>query len=117
MVEKRLEQLRKAGKTYRSLNKEYFAERNRAYNLRQKMAVHTLLGGICVECGFSDSRALQIDHVNGGGVREKKGRHGSVYYQDVLASIAKGEIKYQLLCANCNWIKRFNKNETSNKYL
>jgi hypothetical protein len=57
------------------------------------------LGGRC-SCGFSDFRALHIDHVDGvRGVRLSP----SVLYRDVLSD-ATG--KYQLLCANCNEIKR-----------
>src|SRR5690606_22318669 len=35
-------------------------------------AMIELLGGKCVKCGFSDIRALQIDHVNGGGTIERR---------------------------------------------
>lgn len=68
------------------------------------------LGGICVRCGFSDRRALQIDHVNGDGAKERKiGMINSTsIYKKVLAD---KENKYQLLCANCNWIKRVENNE------
>lgn len=65
------------------------------------------LGGKCVRCGFDDSRALQIDHINGGGTKER--RNGDVkgnFHKHVLQSFLKNENKYQLLCANCNWIKR-----------
>jgi hypothetical protein len=55
---------------------------------------------------FSDPRALQIDHVNGGGYAEFYGKHDrnwNRFYRDVLAD---QDGKYQVLCANCNWIKR-----------
>lgn len=72
------------------------------------------LGGKCVECGFSDYRALQVDHIEGGGHHENKnGRNQAVY-----SKIAKGETDgYQLLCANCNWIKRAENNEIGRYYL
>ena len=66
------------------------------------------LGGKCVHCGFDDWRALQIDHVNGGGCREEKqiGGHG------IIRKVLRGETEgYQLLCANCNWIKFYEKKE------
>lgn len=69
------------------------------------------LGGKCVKCGFSDARALQIDHVSGGGVKEiihVLNRNKSKYYKQVYEDTAG---KYQLLCANCNWIKRHENNE------
>lgn len=69
------------------------------------------LGGRCCKCGFDDARALQIDHVHGGGSKERRliGRgNGATFYKKVLADT---ENKYQLLCANCNWIKRYENKE------
>jgi len=68
------------------------------------------LGGKCVRCGFSDVRALQVDHVHGGGCMElmELGHGRSRFYKEVLAD---SEGRYQLLCANCNWIKRAENNE------
>lgn len=67
-----------------------------------------IMGGKCVRCGFSDARALQIDHINGGGYQETK----SGSSRGPTVRILKGETAdYQLLCANCNWIKRFENNE------
>ena len=71
------------------------------------------LGGRCVRCGFDDRRALQIDHVRGSGRKDyayNSGRWGGgmSYYYRVL----KDETgKYQLLCANCNQIKRLEEKE------
>ena len=65
-------------------------------------------GGQCSRCGFSDIRALQIDHVNGGGCQEIKRHTLSGYYKKVMDN-KNG--KYQLLCANCNWIKRYENGE------
>lgn len=75
----------------------------------QRLREHALsfLGGECVRCGFTDPRALQIDHVNGGGTREHRTIGNSAVYRKVLA----GEPGYQLLCANCNWIKRAENDE------
>ena len=75
----------------------------RLKELKIEAMVH-LGGALCARCGFSDLRALQIDHVNGGGKAErKKNRNYPSYYR----SVAKSEIgKYQVLCANCNWSKR-----------
>jgi hypothetical protein len=80
-----------------------------AYRGRIKKAIHALLGGKCSRCGFDDERALQIDHINGGGAKDVA-QKGS-YQRRVLQSIMDGEKKFQLLCANCNWIKRFEKKE------
>lgn len=59
----------------------------------------------CVRCGFTDIRALQIDHVNGGGSKERKQAKKGIY-KHILDKIKNGSKEYQVLCANCNWIKR-----------
>lgn len=77
-------------------------------------ALHKL-GSECVECGFSDIRALQIDHVNGGGNQDfKSSKSGN---RKVYAKIVDGDTDgYQVLCANCNWIKRAVMNENGHYY-
>lgn len=67
-----------------------------------------LLGNSCVVCGCNDRRALQFDHINGGGKKEFKrfGCSGNAHeYYSKHPEQAK--MKLQVLCANCNWIKRF----------
>lgn len=86
------EQSKKASRKYRrKLMKE----------LRQK--IMEKLGNKCVKCGFSDIRALQIDHVHSGGTKERKEIHDcKKYYDKILADMGGN---YQILCANCNSIK------------
>lgn len=98
--------------------KEYSASnkanaRLRRYNSGLRTKLLELLGGKCVRCGFSDPRALQIDHVNGGGSRDNRKIKGNKY-KSMLEKICSGYGGYQLLCANCNWIKRVENNETAN---
>jgi hypothetical protein len=78
----------------------------KAHNAR-RLKVLQAMGGKCVHCGFSDWRALQIDHVNGGGRAEKLKIGSTRYYKHVLAH----PDDYQLLCANCNWIKKHENDE------
>lgn len=68
--------------------------------------------------GCTDSRALQIDHVEGGGSAELRAGHGvglaHLYRvkKDLKYSAIGGYAsQYQLLCANCNWIKRYTDRE------
>lgn len=62
------------------------------------------------KCGFDDPRALQIDHINGGGHAERLAKPSSwkfscnAAYQRMRQRFLDGEL--QVLCANCNWIKR-----------
>lgn len=90
------------------------AIRAREKKQRERSDILSLLGDIC-SCGFSDFRALHIDHVNGGGRldREKHGRH---YYTSVIKSIKAGSLDYQLLCANCNAIKLYENERPKKKY-
>ena len=71
------------------------------------------LGGKCVKCKFKDVRALQIDHVNGGGTKESK---LFPYIGSRYKRIRQNPANYQLLCANCNAIKVFENEERNTKY-
>jgi len=84
---------------------------NREYACRLRTAVFDILGARCSKCGFSDIRALQIDHINGGGSKQRKVNGGRYIYSLVLRNIEEGKNDYQILCANCNWIKRVINNE------
>lgn len=74
-----------------------------------KEQIYDKLGHICCKCRYSDKRALQIDHVNGGGNKEHK-EIGNLrtFLKKVLADTQGA---YQILCANCNWIKRMERRE------
>ncbi len=83
----------------------------REYQRRTRIAAIDILGAKCALCGFDDVRALQIDHINGGGGKELAKCNGTAYYNKVIRSVLNKENKYQLLCANCNWIKRVTNSE------
>jgi hypothetical protein len=86
----------------------YFSDRRK--ELRTELL--GLLGSKCVKCGFSDIRALQVDHIHGGGSKHLRRSGGSVsYYTAMIKAIKLGVDCYQLLCASCNWIKRYENNE------
>lgn len=84
----------------------------RRYRDKLRKSIFNILGFKCIKCGFSDIRALQIDHINGGGAKEQKTMNGNKgvyrYYRDHPKETKK---KLQILCANCNWIKRHVNNE------
>ena len=107
------EKSRISQKKSRQNNKDKINKIARDYNKKKKSYLLGLLGNKCIKCGFDDSRALQIDHINGGGYIERKSYNLSPrkYYSNILQSVLNNENKYQLLCANCNWIKRFEENE------
>jgi 5-methylcytosine-specific restriction endonuclease McrA len=66
-------------------------------------------GSKCALCGYNaDTRALQIDHVGGNGRQERR-RFG--WYSVYLKVLSDQNNEYQLLCANCNYIKRYDNDE------
>jgi hypothetical protein len=69
-------------------------------------AILARLGSKCVACGNIDSRVLCIDHINGGGTKERR-LLGASGFMLKLKKLSDDELKrnYQLLCANCNMIK------------
>ena len=86
------------------------------YNVKYRMSVLEILGLSCIQCGFSDIRALQIDHVNGNGFKERKTeRVTGNPYKVMLKKVIDGSKDYQVLCANCNWIKKVENKELPNK--
>lgn len=69
-------------------------------------AVIKKFGASCNRCGLSDKRALQIDHVKGNGARDRERfPHVKAYYRYLVSDGTKED--YQVLCANCNMIKKF----------
>jgi len=131
--EKNREQIRERGRAYYQEHHEERLASKRAsqikhreknlladhlYNLQRRaklrQAILDLLGTKCARCGFADVRALQVDHINGKGTQERqKARSMDAYYRNILT--VKGE-GYQMLCANCNQIKRYEENESSRLY-
>jgi hypothetical protein len=98
---------------YRPETRRTMQPRNSENHKRQYDAVRRrifdLLGNRCIVCGFDNPTTLQIDHVNGGGTKERqlyRTRGLRTYYRDILKKIEIGDASYQLLCANCNCIKK-----------
>lgn len=80
----------------------------RDYNARRRAETVEFYGGKCVRCGFADIRALHVDHINGGGKKERDaGRHGLFELWKITKDDpVMARATFQLLCANCNSIKR-----------
>lgn len=84
---------------------------------RARVKSINILGGKCKRCGFSDKRALQIDHINGGGLKELRRIGGYKIYLRIINGDNSVRREYQILCANCNWIKRYENKENRNGIL
>ena len=94
-------------------NREKIRYRQRIWGVKAlrtlKLKIIDKYGGKCNRCGFNDWRALQIDHVNSNGYQERELiRKRRTYYKYVLEDKSGN---YQILCANCNWIKKYENNE------
>lgn len=91
------------------------AQRNHRYTVRREIL--DLLGGQkCVHCGYDkDWRALQIDHIHGGGKQDMRTRAAETNQWALRNWLRKHQPearkKYQVLCCNCNWIKRYENGE------
>jgi hypothetical protein len=95
-------------------NREIYCARKREERKRLRNEIFNLLGNRCARCGFFDWRAFQIDHINGHGLQEMKKFKTDTrkYLVHVLEVLKSGDNKdYQLLCANCNQIKKYEKGE------
>jgi hypothetical protein len=91
-------------------------------NFRVKLII--LLGNHCInpynidhsgfEADIDYMHCLQIDHVNGNGCQDRKETKDSyMMYRRMYKEVETGSKEYQLLCSNCNWLKR-HKNEEFN---
>ena len=94
---------------YRQLHPERVKACVKKYRDGQRQLILRFLGGKCVKCSNSDWRVLQVDHLNGGGNRHRREAGCRQVWKDAM----ENPQNYQLLCANCNWIKRYEENECS----
>jgi len=109
--ERNREKIREWQRLYRARRREHFSELRRKQKEKLKLEVLKHYSQSdppkCVRCGFSDLRALTIDHVDGKGsihrrqLRNKGGYHFYLWLKN--QGLPEG---YQVLCMNCQWIKR-----------
>jgi len=103
-------------KDYRIKNKDKIKKQQRENNtcIRIRKEIIQLLGGQCSNIfnfphpdWCNNPECLQIDHINNNGHKERKSFKNTYrHYEYILKQIKTGSKDYQLLCANCNWIKR-----------
>lgn len=106
---------REYARLYREANRLKIRASKRAYRRKLKADVLAHYGKVCARCGFSDMRALQIDHINDDGAMQRKslgGKQMSGWRFYEYLKLKNYPTGYQTLCANCNNIKQWDKNNT-----
>lgn len=74
---------------------------------KRRMAILNSLGGACAHCGYDDYRALELDHIHGGGAAERRAMVGAAYWRYIAGlTLDERRTRYQVLCSNCNKIKK-----------
>ena len=82
--------------------------------LKHEVIFHYSNGTIqCNYCGYNDPRALALDHINNDGYKHRKETKNKVYQWCKNNNFPPG---FQVLCHNCNWIKRTEKNRDDVSY-
>lgn len=87
------------------IKKKLEKERLKLYYINLKTEVLSHYGSVCVCCGESILVFLVIDHINGGGTKQRKDGlpGGSSLYRYLKNN--NYPLGYQVLCHNCNWAK------------
>jgi len=90
---------------YRKQNPEKYRKQSRQAKSKLKSKIFDMYGYSCVKCGFSNIKALTLDHINNDGAIDRK-KHGErgVYLR---ALIPENKKEFQILCMNCQFIKRY----------
>lgn len=89
---------------YRAEKPEHHRAVSRKAKRKQREKLYDAYGKQCVLCGFSDERALSLDHIKNNGAEERKAiGDRAVYYR---ALIPENKSDYRMLCMNCQFIER-----------
>lgn len=99
------ERSRRYRRRHPDVSRARVAKYHTKYRVRLREAVIAYLGGRCIRCGYADTRALEIDHVSGDGRSDPLRRDAKGFHRAILAGRRDGRV--QLLCANCNRLKRW----------
>ena len=98
---------------YRKTNRELINEksRNTAFEQKKMVLTHYSNGELCCNiCKINNIDVLTIDHINGGGNKERKklnNKGGSAFYIWLIKNtFPKG---YRVLCWNCNHLEHLKK--------
>jgi len=84
-------------------------EHNRLSYHKMRDEIYKGLGNQCARCGNSDRAVLQVDHIHGGGGKERLDLGVTKSYRILRDRLRKRDHtvrdEFQILCANCHNIK------------
>lgn len=88
----------------REKDPEKYNAQSRKAKVKERLLLFKMYGCKCAMCGYADMRALTLDHVlnNGSAERLELGERG--VYRRAKQTYRPDE--YQVLCMNCQFIKR-----------
>jgi hypothetical protein len=109
----------KARAKWKANNRDQHRECQREHRYAVRREILDLLGGQhCVRCGFADWRALEIDHIHSDGRTDRLMVGNGVPNLWAFRNKLRDEkflkyawSRYQILCSNCNSLKRFENKE------
>lgn len=82
-------------------NKQKCSQNAKAIAKKRRHETIQAYGGKCVCCGETHEEFLTIDHVYGGGAKERRLYGGCIYARLKRLGFPKDD--YRCLCMNCNW--------------
>ena len=95
-------------KNYCQKHRQTMVLRGRATRARLRDEVLAGYGNKCTCCGETTRAFLTLDHVNGGGSRDRKENHaiGNKLYRGLIKRGFPSD--FRILCMNCNFGRQFN---------
>jgi hypothetical protein len=83
------------------------------YHERRALS-YKILGDKCCKCGYDKWPALQIDHKTDQIGRHDPRRKAAAFklHKFIREHPEEAKKEFQLLCANCNWLKRWEERES-----
>lgn len=94
-------------RNYRLNNIKKYNQWSRERTLYFKNIIYDILGRSCAICGYyEDIKCLQLDHIHGNGRKQRSNKSVRNFYCYYASNLDKIKTDLQLLCINCNWLKR-----------
>jgi len=93
------------------MNKKEISQKTKIRGQLLKKECFNAYGGcVCRCCGEKELPFLSLDHVNNDGAKERKNKRGvgAKIYRYLKKNNYPDKHRYQVLCMNCQWGKRFN---------